>query len=66
MLVHYFLILKNMTNNCQNGGGDTIEADIKKIMESRGVDAGRAERIRDVMEEFNLSEDEAAQLEERL
>lgn len=66
MLAHYFLIPENMTNNYQNGGGDPIEDDIKKIMESKGVDADRAERIRDVMEEFSLSEDEAIQIEERL
>ena len=55
-----------MTNNYQNGGGDPIDDDIKKIMENKGVDADRAERIRDVMEEFSLSEDEAIQIEERL
>ena len=64
MLVHYFNP-KNMTNNCQNGVETPLRLTSRRSWKSRGVDAGRAERIRDVMEE-NLSEDEAAQLEERL
>lgn len=66
MLVHYFLIPKNMTNNYQNGGGDPIEDDIKEIMESQGMDADQAERVRDVMEEYSVSEDEAVEIEESM
>ncbi len=54
-----------MTNNCQNGGGNDEQEDIKKIMENQGIDANQAEKVRDVMEEHNVSEEEAMAIVEK-
>lgn len=53
-----------MTNNYQHYDKDPIEDDIKEIMVSQDMDADQAERVRDVMEEFGIDEDEAVELEE--
>ncbi|MBD3156220.1 hypothetical protein GF369_00150 [Candidatus Peregrinibacteria bacterium] len=55
-----------MTNNCQNGGGNDEQEDIKKLMEKLDLSAEDAEKVRDVMEEFDLDEDAAADIAENL
>ncbi len=66
MLVHYFLTFENMTNNSQAAVAEVIEDDIKEIMKNQGMDADQAEKVRDVMEEYNLDEDEAVEIAEEL
>lgn len=55
-----------MTNNYQNGGGEPIEEDIKRLMENLDLSAEDAEKVRDVMEEYGLDEDAAADIAENL
>ncbi len=55
-----------MTNNPQTAVAEVIEDDIKEIMKNQEMDADQAERIRDIMEEYGLSEDEAVELEENM
>ena len=55
-----------MTNNCQNGGGNDEQEDIKELMENLDLSAEDAEKVRDVMEEYGLDEDAAAEIAENL
>lgn len=55
-----------MTNNYQNGGGNEEQEDIKRLMENLDLSAEDAEKVRDVMEEFGLDEDAAADIAENL
>jgi len=55
-----------MTNNYQNGGENDEQEDIKKLMEKLDLNAEDAEKVRDVMEEFGLDEDAAADIAENL
>ena len=55
-----------MTNNPQAAVAEVIEDDIKEIMKNQGMDADQAEKVRDVMEEYNLDEDEAVEIAEEL
>jgi len=62
---HVFFNSKNMTNNYQNGGGNDEQEDIKEVMENQRIDADQAEKVRDVVEEYNVSEEEAMAIVER-
>ena len=55
-----------MTNNCQNSSGNNEQEDIKRIMKNLDLSAEDAEKVRDVMEEFGLDEDAAAEIAENL
>ena len=66
MLVHLLFNTENMTNNCQNGGGNDEQEDIKEIMENLDLSAEDAEKVRDVMEEYGLDEAAAAEIAENL
>ena len=66
MLVHLFFNHRNMTNNYQNGGGNDEQEDIKELMENLDLSAEDAEKVRDVMEEYGLDEDAAAEIAENL
>ena len=55
-----------MTNNGTIGNEETLEEDILKIMKNQEMKSDQAEKVRDVMEEYSVSENEAVEIEDRM
>ncbi len=51
-----------MTDDDQN----SIDEDVQEIMKNQGMEVDQAEQVRDVMEEYAVSEDEAVEIEEAM
>ena len=55
-----------MTDKNPKESKNEEQEDVKKIMDSQRIDADQAEKVRDIMEEYNVSEDEAVNLKKML